>query len=514
MPPEVEQISRFHARFTFQNGHWYIADLRSRWGTYINGRKAEPEQDFLLTDGDLIRITPFTFTFSATKAQPRGLESVNDSITHDSLVRTITSDQFSQSTMMNGEVFTLLLELAAGLHAAESETALAAIALDSARRGTGLPNAALLRPLDSAGRVELIAALPPPSSTFNPVYSRSLLSRAATGVVAQISGVEDISISLMQQQVQAAICVPIMLGHTVAAYLYMDSRAASTAVRPNAAAFSLALGQLVSLSLANLKRIDIERRQAQLEAELTAAAETQRLIFPPRQGQHGPFAYIGESRPGRYVGGDFFDVVPLSNNRLAVALGDVAGKGIPASVLMTAAQGFLHAALLQTGADSTALAHAVAELNRFVCPRCPVGKFITLWVGIFDLEANTLTYLDAGHGYALLIEPNTASVQLCGDNLPLGVDDSAVYDPRTIPLPRHASALILSDGIIEQPAPPVRVGSADADRTQFDLEGVQACVQSHPDAADLPATLFEALIAHAGGPQLADDATAVHLRWE
>ena len=61
--------------------------------------------------------------------------------------------------------------------------------------------------------------------------------------------------------------------------------------------------------------------------------------------EHPPFRCTGESRAGRHVGGDFFDVISLSDGRLAVAMGDVTGKGIPASVLMTATQGFLHASL-------------------------------------------------------------------------------------------------------------------------------------------------------------------------
>src|SRR5258708_24458828 len=99
-----------------------------------------------------------------------------------------------------------------------------------------------------------------------------------------------------------------------------------------------------------MMRIDRERRAAQLEADLTAAAAAQQWILPQQDGSFGRFHYVGQSTPGRHVGGDFYDLIDLGSQRLALAIGDVSGKGVAASVLMTATQGFLHAAL-QESAD-------------------------------------------------------------------------------------------------------------------------------------------------------------------
>jgi len=76
----------------------------------------------------------------------------------------------------------------------------------------------------------------------------------------------------------------------------------------------------------------------------------------------------------------FFDVIDLGNDRMAVALGDVSGKGVEASVLMTATQGFLHAALQLHGEP----ARAVTAANAFVAPRRPDCRFVTLWVAVLD----------------------------------------------------------------------------------------------------------------------------------
>jgi serine phosphatase RsbU (regulator of sigma subunit) len=261
---------------------------------------------------------------------------------------------------------------------------------------------------------------------------------------------------------------------------------------------------MASLALANLKRVEMERRAALVEAELNAGAEAQRFILPARTGAMAGFSYIGQSRPGQYVGGDFFDVIRLGEHRLAVALADVAGKGIPASVLMAAAQGYLHAALEQH-AD---LATAVAMLNQFVCPRCPANKFMTVFVAVMDAQARTLTYVDAGHGYALLRRADAQALEpLADSNLPIGIAADAKFPTSVMPFGPGSELLVVSDGIIEQPAK----GSETAEREQFEVAGVQRTMAAA--TGDPIARLFDAVTNFAGTTQLADDATAVLVRW-
>lgn len=512
-----EKVSRVHARFSFDADQWRITDLESRWGTFLNGHRLAAGQNVPLMEGDLIRITPWTFNFSLAQNTRRGQGSFDDTHAMQTMVRSVVGGESIK--VLADDILTLLLESAAGIHAAEDEQTLSQLLLDAAIRGTGLPNAAMLRPVDAQGQIEVIAARMHPTSG-GAMYSRSLLAAASTGIVAELSGSssDNISQSIVQMRINSAICVPLMLGSTpggatVAAYLYLDSRshtgAPMTNLRPNASAFCLALGRMAGLALANLKRIDIERRQALMMAELSAGAEAQRWIMPRRDGRFGPFSYVGESRPGQYVGGDFFDVIPLDESRLAVALGDVAGKGIAASVLMTATQGFLHAALREHGEPG----RAVTELNRFVAPRKPTGKFVTMWVGVFDAMKNTLSYVDAGHGYGLLVKSDGTVEPLdSGDGLPVGVMDDAQYTAEIATLEPGGRALIISDGIIEQFGLPREI-DGQSERQQFELEGVRRSLIEIRDGEDEVATLFNAVIAHAGTDKLSDDATAVLVRW-
>lgn len=503
MPADADKVSRQHVKFMFDNGAWRIADMNSRWGTFLNGVKLIEGRELPVAEGDLIRVTPWTFSFShSPPRQRRQLHSHDDLAAMHTMVRSVRPEQAQNLAQ---DLLTLLLECAAGIHAAPDEKTLAEVLLDSACRGSGLANAALLRPTDTAGGIEIIASKTD-SAEGGAVYSRALIAQASDGYVAELTDAEA-SESIIQNRINAAICVPITLGGAVAAYLYLDSRSQTRVLparplRPNAAAFCLALGRMASLALSNLKRIDIERRQAMLEAELSAAGEAQRWILPTRTSRFGALEYLGESRPGRHVGGDFFDVIPLTDGKLAVALGDVTGKGLVASVLMTAAQGFLHAALgQQVGVD-----HAVSELNRFIIPRRPEGKFITLWVGVLDLAAGTLSFVDAGHGYALISRDGGPFELLEGaGGVPVGVAEDWNYVSESVLFPHGTRLMIVSDGIIEQ------FGAGDAARQQFQVEGVQNCLKT-PAGKDEVSSLFDAVIAHAGTNKLADDATILLVR--
>jgi serine phosphatase RsbU (regulator of sigma subunit) len=525
--PDPDKVSRSHARFNLDQGstvsQWRLTDLNSRWGTFLNGIRVQPGQQMPLSEGDLIRITPWTFSFTS-QARRGGLLASDD--TGQTVVRTMSLGSEDRSPRgLHDEMLGLLLESAAAIHSASDEKQLAELVIDAAVRGTGLNNAALLRPLDAQGHLEVIASrfAPVASQHQPPTFSRSLINAAAQGQVAELSGVGgissdgDIGQSIVTMKISAALCVPLMLGGAPAAFLYLDRREAGLAqtVRPGSSAFCAALGRMASLALANLKRIDIERRQAQFEAELRAAAVAQKWILPRRNTRVGRFQCIGESRAGRYIGGDFFDVIDLGADRLAVALGDVSGKGVAASVLMTATQGFLHAALSSSVvARSLAegAARAVTAANDFVHPRKPEGKFVTLWVGVFDFPNRRLSYVDAGHSYATLGSAGDGSFTALdvGEGLPLGVEQQITYVAESVPLPESGTVLVVSDGIVEQPA---AVSEASTDR--FNMPRVRESLSESlaSNSSDPVAALFDAVVRYAGTDQFADDATAVLVRW-
>ncbi len=499
---EAETVSRFHARFDWEAAGWRITDLGSRWGTFVNGQRLMVGQPMPLVEGDLLRIAPWIFTVSRAGAQ-QGMEIADDG---GAVAQTVISDA---PTRPRDDFVGLLLESAAAIHGATSEAELAERLMNAAIRGTGLPNAVMLRPPNARRRMELIASRGGKDAEGELRFSRSLIAAASEGRVARIDGgVGDISQSVVQMKISTAICVPLMLDNAAAALLYLDARGPiAPKLRGDAAELCVALGRIASLALANLKRIEMQRRSALIEADLLAAAAAQKWVLPQRSTTVGNFRCMGESRAGQHLGGDFFDVIDIGNGRLGLALGDVAGKGVSASVLMTAVQGFLHASLAQLGEPGA----AVTALNRFVYPRRPDSRFVTLWVGVFDASNATLHYVDAGHGYAFLHGSDGSFSALSGgDGPPVGLLNEHVYTSETLALPVGGRVAVVSDGFVEQPAAtPYR----DGELVMFRMDGVREALRSLAVDGDVIAALFAALEKHAGADRFADDATAAVIQW-
>lgn len=509
--PGDERVSRDHAELVQEPGdggsQWALRDTGSKHGTFLNGVRLAPGKAATLRDGDVITISPWTLRFVDTSARsdaPRRVAVSDDGSTFGTIVSPL---QAGEEQTLARHRLALLLECAESIHAATQEQMLAERVLDAAVAGAGYSNAAMLRPLSEDGVVEVIASRGDIVEGDDAKLSRSLIQCAAMGEPARLQVGSEIgreAQSVVDLRIDDAICVPIMVASAVAGFLYLDNRGRRTRgsrAATDAAGFAMGLARLAAMALANLRRVDVERRYARLEADLRAGAEAQRWVMPRGEGSFGPVSYNGRSQPGRYVGGDFFDVLPLDGGRVAVALGDVSGKGIAASVLMTASQGFLHAALRQHGDPGL----AVTDLNRFIHPRRPEDKFLTLWVGVFDPRAGALRYVDAGHGLALMLRADGDVSPLTGDGLLVGLDPDCAHDAAEVALPPGGRALILSDGIVEQP------GAAGGG--QFGFEGVRACVAGMDAGADVVGALFDAVVAHAGTKSLADDATAVVVRW-
>jgi phosphoserine phosphatase RsbU/P len=525
LPMSADKVSRKHCRFACVDGRWTLTDS-SKWGTFVNGIKLLPEHAVELREGDHVRVSPWTFRlqFSAPAAGGSGLE-LDDDTAGGSEVRAVDENLARNLGVGLLDVLTVATEV---LCACPDERKLAEELIELALKGTGLSNAAVLKVVDASGRVEVLASRMAAGTTGQALYSRSLVARARQGQVAELrvdSMSGGVGESVMQMKISSAICAPLLLGESstpagerdVAALLYVDARgtAPDAKTHPNAAAFVMALARIGSLALANLQRIAFGMREKEMEFEVKAAASAAATILPPRTGRHGVFTYQGQCRPGTNLSGDFFDVVHLPDGRFAVALGDVTGKGIAASVLMTTSFGYLHSQL-EAGAPP---AESVARLSRFILPRKRPDRFVTLWLGVFDPKEKTLTYVDCGHGWAGMAGANGGFAALDGGGgVACGVMEDWVYEPVTLPLPDGSKVVIVSDGFVEQFGLVVdAVGQATQE--QYGMKGVAKSLLRTPGEAgvggddDIKA-MFDAVIAYAGTDKLADDATAIVVQWE
>lgn len=183
----------------------------------------------------------------------------------------------------------------------------------------------------------------------------------------------------------------------------------------------------------------------QQEEELKRAREIQQMLLPTTLPQLAGTQISGAWQPASEVGGDYFDVIQLDEKRLGICLGDVAGKGITAALLMANLQASFRA--FATGEASPQV--VCTKLNKFLCANTASGKFVTFFYAVLDAQARTLTYENAGHSPGLLLRSNGTWESLRGGGAALGALPDWIYQDHAAKLEPGDKLLLSTDGITE-----------------------------------------------------------------
>ena len=261
---------------------------------------------------------------------------------------------------------------------------------------------------------------------------------------------------------------------------------------------------LVSIILFNLLVLLEVADRLSLKGELEVAREIQLAMLPTGTYEAGDAEICGVTRPANTVGGDFYDVLPLTEDpegRVIVTIGDVAGKGSPAALLMA-----LLLAVLRTLVDERLEACAlVARLNTQICRHSPGSRFITLFYGVYTPSTGALTYVNAGQNPPLLRRADGTIERLGGTGIALGMFELSTYDAVSTSV-QHGDLLVLySDGITEAENP----GGQPFEESG--LERFLAARGSQSPAVLAPAIL-QAVEAHARDSRFTDDLTVLILK--
>lgn len=250
------------------------------------------------------------------------------------------------------------------------------------------------------------------------------------------------------------------------------------------------------LSLAREQR----HKQRQREEELQDAREIQHSLLPKSLPEVAGYEIAAINQPLRFVGGDYYNVVRMDDRHTALCIADVAGKGLPAALLMST----LQAALQPLIAQKLPPEELCQRLNRILCDVMPLGKFISFFYGVLDSAENRLTYCNAGHNAPLLVRADGASSELGAEGAVLGQFPEWVYRQSELQMARGDRMLLFTDGLVE---------ACGANEEQFGEDNVirVARESSQCSAEALMGFLMQAAFKHCGG-LFQDDASLIVLR--
>ncbi len=489
-------VSRRHASLVKRDGHWYVVDLGGRHGTYLNGVRLEPERPAAAAQGDFVRIGPYTFRINFAGSRASTLARTVPVVNPDTIVERVTGRDMSLAQRR----LEILIDGAVAINQAPDEEKLAEALVGLAVDGTGFPRAALLRPAGTVDQVEVIAVRDQKASRGEFSFSSSLIREASGGHIARISrrGGAQIGQSIERLGITGALCAPIVLDASVVGYIYLDARENEQAGFADAAGFCHAVSKMAGLALSNLKRAELQARQRRMEDDLNGARNVQSVLCPKGRGEVGNLRYAVQSRPGRFVAGDLFDIFPLDEQRVGICFGDVTGQGATAAILMTAVLAHMRASLARYAEP----ARATNDVNRYIAERSPEHMFASLWVGVYS-AGEGLHYVDGGHGHWFIArrgqQPETPDRP--GDLL-VGIDPTYQYTAHALPLAPGDRVILYSDGVIEQ---------ADPDGQAFEKSRVREVLGGTSSADEDVKALFDRIEEFAGKILLDDDTTVASI---
>ena len=258
---------------------------------------------------------------------------------------------------------------------------------------------------------------------------------------------------------------------------------------------------LVGFLLVNLLVMLEVADRLSLKNDLEIAREIQQAMLPRATYQIPGLEAFGMTRPANTVGGDFYDILPLPDGRVLLALGDVAGKGSPAALLMALLLAMMRT-LVDEGLQGAAL---VKRLNTQLVKHAPRSRFITLFVATLDPSTGELAYVNAGQNPPLLRRSSGRYETLRLGGMALGMFDHAEYQTGHTTLGAGDVIVMYSDGVTE---------AENADGQPFDETGLQQVVDAPgwASAKELGWATFAAVDEHSRERKLLDDLTVLVLR--
>lgn len=508
------RISRNCAAIVIEANRFYLEDRGQRRGLFVNSEKVESRE---LQDGDAISFgldDSYEMIFrSASHAEGDSIPQLLTRIEH------ITS---SEPTGGGLRKLNQLLEATALLHSQLPLDEVLATMLDHAVSITDADRGLLLEP-DAAGTLKVHLArrsgklrLPPESLTPSQTAIQLALKQQAPVITEDLAQADmdlQAAQSIVAQRLRAVVVIPLwtmtraksqesmvnIKRGELLGVIYLDSRRPTAFSKLDRQILDAMAADAASI-LDNARLVERERERQRLEQEINIARDIQQALLPRNFPDTPNFTVTGVNFPCLSVGGDYFDVFPLSDGRTAFVIADVSGKGLGAAIVTTMLQGALSGMTL--GTDP---ARVFNHVNRFLCDHTEVGRYATVFFGLLGNDGH-LEFINAGHPSPFLIRRGVAEEAFTEGSYPVGLVPEAEYTAACLKLEPGDTLVLFTDGVTEAMDPDDQLFGAP--RLRHVLTGQPECPLEH-----LQKCILEAVENFTRGARQADDLTVLIVRY-
>lgn len=263
----------------------------------------------------------------------------------------------------------------------------------------------------------------------------------------------------------------------------------------------LAFSAHAAIAVENARLYAQERLRIAMEKDMIAAMEVQKTLLPHGVPNVDGFQFAAKTSSAKNVGGDLYDFITIDEHHLAFTLGDVTGKGLPASLLMANAQ----ATIRSNTYTKVSPKQCMERSNTLLFNTIAADKFVTLFFGILDTQHRTIEFSNAGQENPVLIRDGVVHDHLVSGGIPLGLMGNAVYEDAVVSLRTGDVVVLFSDGITE---------AFDEENNLWGEDGLIAVLETHHTCspAEIIDHVWTAITEYTHGAPQTDDITIMVIK--
>lgn len=467
-------VSRRHAVIRKESSGYVLADLFSRNFTFLNHRQIAPDQPQALKQSDRITICDVEFVFYLSPPELNEAEGEIDvyDAPEESTLHTLDASGSDVQASIRPEIkLKAIIEISRNLSSnlkldevapklletlldifPQAERSFLVLLKDHTDKVSIRKSYNKARP-PRASRGARAPLGRPTGDESRMSISRTIMNNVLNGrkaVLSQDAG-QDLNLptsaSIADLRIRSFMCAPLLTPDGKALGILQLDTTDRERFDEEDLELLVAVATQAAISLQNASLIEGLLSSERMERDLRLAEQVQRRFLPQSVPKHDGFEFYAHYLATYKVGGDYYDFVPVNPDKIGLALGDVAGKGIAAALMMAKFSGDTRFCLLTEPSPAA----AGDRLNDLLYSAGLEERFITLCLGIFDLKECRFTFISAGH-LPLLVRRANGNVEEFGQDIsgfPLGILPDSTYNETSITLNPGDVALIYSDGVTD-----------------------------------------------------------------
>lgn len=516
-----DTVSRQHAEIVYQDDCYYLVDIGSKRGTYVNDQRIErvqlqhqdrirvgndDDQQIIFLDDTIERASAIFSSSPQLSLSPSTLDRDRAQITSaneelQKLSRFIEVNQAFKFSLTPDDVLCLIVDAAVEITGAERGFLMLRnqsgdlefkVARDRQRNWLVGNDFAMSRSVvEEAFKQDRSVIINDSTQAANYLARESVRSLDLRSIAC---------IPLRHFQMRDQMDTTMVLKRDIVGVLYVDSHVIGGTLTQTSLKLLESLAFEATKSLESVRLMHEEEEKKQIEQELEMARAVQVALSPTGFEQPEHFEVAAHNIPSRYVGGDFYELIALQDGRSVFALGDVSGKGMAAGLLAAMAQGALQAQF----ASNLPLTEVVASLNKVLVQRSASNRFITLFCAVLDRDGH-FTYINAGHNLPILARTDGATEMLTTKSVLLGGFDFVQYKPRQTRLSAGDVVVMYTDGVTE---------AVNAENEMFSDERLEklVCASLALSAEQIKGRILDEVLQFTHGLPQGDDITLIVLK--